>query len=176
VLKEGAMTDDDLTTAARKLRADAPALAAVLALLPINSHESVLTLDDLAKLAERLAHRTTRSDLWRGLQQMEVLGFGSSWVGRRGQPTRIDLNDGLTVGRVARAFRRDPGLGDPAEATPAVALTRAGRLPPTVAEPEMNTYRFPLRPGVMAELVLPVDLSAAEVERLNLFLKSLVAT
>ena len=35
-------------------------------------------------------------------------------------------------------------------------------------------YRFPLRPGVMARLTLPVDLARDEVRRLKAFIDMLV--
>lgn len=42
-----------------------------------------------------------------------------------------------------------------------------------MTEPERITYPFPLRPGVVAELRLPSDLTLAEAKRLSGFLASL---
>jgi hypothetical protein len=44
----------------------------------------------------------------------------------------------------------------------------------SIASAGVEEYRFPLRPGVMARLILPVDISHVEVGRLKAFIDMLV--
>jgi len=60
---------------------------------------------------------------------------------------------------------------DSSEAVAASGLGRAHNAPAPVGSEE---YRFPLRPGVMARLILPVDLNHVEVGRLKAFIDMLV--
>jgi hypothetical protein len=60
---------------------------------------------------------------------------------------------------------------DSSEAAAASGLGRDHNTPALVGSEE---YRFPLRPGVMARLILPVDLTHVEVGRLKAFIDMLV--
>lgn len=77
-----------------------------------------------------------------------------------------------------RPQRRSRAKGSGLSASPAGPRERKANQPsPVDASPASGsaweTYRFPIRPGMMATLDLPTDLRAAEVSRLTLFLQTL---
>jgi hypothetical protein len=168
------MNNEDLERAVRALDAESRIIATVLSKLPQNSTETMIILDDLVRLAGKDPdlRGVGRDTLYQGLRDMERFGFGQVRIGRRDAKTRLILTRGLTVGRVVRAL--EPANERTMELLARdVPLASPPRLSAPPAGPEMIPYRFPLREGVKAELLLPADLTAAEVERLTMFLRAL---
>lgn len=74
--------------------------------------------------------------------------------------------------RAAGAERRQKGPN--AVATSNRAISGPDRSRPAIAPAGIEEYPFPLRPGVMARLLLPVDLSRDEARRIKAFVDMLV--
>jgi hypothetical protein len=106
------------------------------------------SVDDL--LAE--LRNVSRAELVPALKELEGAGFGRFSAGRRGWPSRF-------------AWDETPPLSAAAASGAALTKSRVSK-----RGSSLLTHDLHVRPGVVAKLMLPADLTRAEAERLAQFL------
>ena len=94
---------------------------------------------------------------------------GGDWRPRRGR---------ANGGPRTAATKRTPGSSaaeptTPSNGTASSAPAAPAAPPPSVLDPGLIEYPFPIRPGVRARLALPEDLTPAEADRLAAHIKTL---
>jgi hypothetical protein len=173
------MNESELARAVEQLAGDGSLIEEVLSSLSAESAETELSLDSLILYARNTPRLRSigRAQVWVGLQRMAQLGFGRTVLGRKGQPTRLVLPPGLTVGRIVRAIRqaRHRPLPVPQALQPPPEI--AHPMPPAEMAPQPETqlseHFFRLRPGLVVTLRLPDNLTPRDVEKLTGFLRLL---
>jgi len=109
-----------------------------------------------------------RSDVIRVLRKLEELGFGDFVEGRRGHPSRFEWRYELVaVGKAASGdlqhLQEVSDVDEEDEDIEHVPDVPSGSI----------AHKFQLRPDRQVELILPVDLTTREANRLSEFIKTL---
>jgi len=106
----------------------------------------------------------------RVFKELDGVGCGQFKNGRKGYKTRMVWNHNLvSVGEVAQGQSSDIPAVVPVDAVPEEDEPEAG----VEVDEAVRQHSFQLRPDLIVQLPLPVDLTAKEAERVAAFIRTL---